>query len=154
MSSKSTKKPWSVSPTDYGRSLKGFGINLLVADVETSKKFAEDILLAHVVYWNEDIAIIRQGNAEWMLHADHSYSDNAYLGIAQSQEGRGAGAEFHLYDLDPDEAENRARQHDHIVFAGSLNKPHGLRECYLIDPDGYCWVISRPLTDEEVKEVS
>jgi hypothetical protein len=27
-----------------------------------------------------------------------------------------------------------------MVLAGSMDKPHGLRECMLIDDDGYVWV--------------
>lgn len=149
MASKSTKKPWEVSAADFGASLKGFGVNLLVKDIETSIAFAESILLAKTIYWNEDFAVMQHGETQWMLHADHSYSDNSYLGIVQGQEARGTGIELRLYDLDPDEAEERARDADAIVLNGSMNKPHGLRECYLIDPDGYCWVPSRPLTEEE-----
>ena len=28
---------------------------------------------------------------------------------------------------------------DHVL-AESRDKPHGLRECYIADPDGYIWV--------------
>jgi hypothetical protein len=27
-----------------------------------------------------------------------------------------------------------------VVLAASADKPHGLRECFLADPDGYVWV--------------
>mgnify|MGYP001950570139 CR=1 FL=1 len=30
---------------------------------------------------------------------------------------------------------------DHVL-AGSLDKPHGLRECFIVDPEGYVWVPS------------
>lgn len=153
MTSKSTRDPWTVSAPDYGRSLRGFGVNFLVTDMRQSIAFVETVLQAKPVYWNEDFAVIRSGTAEWMLHADHTYSDNPLQGFVSGVDGRGAGAEFHLYDLDPDEAEARARTAGHTVLAGCLNKPHGLRECYILDPDGYCWVISRPMTDEEVKEL-
>ena len=26
----------------------------------------------------------------------------------------------------------------------ATDKPHGLREAYILDPDGYCWVPGRP----------
>lgn len=153
MSSKSTKPDWSVSPVDFGRSLKGFGINLLVTNMENSLKFATQVLKAKTVYWNEDFAVLSQGSNQWMLHTDHTYSHNSYLGIAQGQEARGTGVELRLYDLDPDQAELDARDGDYVVFAGSANKPHGLRECYILDPDGFCWIPSRPLSDDEVKDV-
>ncbi len=152
MTSKSTKEPWSVDAVEFGRSLTGFGINLLVSDMARSLAFAREILLAEVVYWNEDFAVLEQNGVRWMLHADHTYSDNAYLGVTQAADGvagRGAGVELQLYNMDPDAAEQRARtiDGDHHLLAGCLDKPHGLRECYILDPDGYCWVISRPSDD-------
>ncbi|WP_259780703.1 VOC family protein [Aestuariispira ectoiniformans] len=145
MATKSTKEAWSVSPEEYGRSLNGFGVNLLVRDMEASLAFAQDVLQAETVYWNEDFAVLRRGGASWMLHADHTYEDNPLLGFVQGQEGRGAGVELRLYDLDPDATEARARTRGDHVLSGAQDKPHGLRECYLLDPDGYCWVPSRPL---------
>lgn len=154
MTSKSTKAPWSVDAPDYGKSLKGIGFNLLVAEMEPAIAFAEAVLGAETRYWNEDFAVLTANGAEWMLHADHTYSDNPLLGFVRDETGnpiagRGMGAEFHLYNQDPDAAEQRARDFGAIVLAGCLNKPHGLRECYILDPDGYCWVISRPLRDGE-----
>lgn len=147
MATKSTKPRWSVSAVDYGKSLRGFGANLLVRDVEASKDFAEQVLGAGTVYWNEDFAVLRAGEAQWMLHADHTYGDNPLLGFVEGVEGRGRGVELHLYERDPDEAEAAARARGDIVLAGSRDKPHGVRECYLLDPDGYCWVASRPLAN-------
>ncbi len=147
MATKSTKPSWPVSAVDYGRSLKRFGANLLVCDVEASKNFAEQVLNASVVYWNEDFAVFRAGEIHWMLHADHIYADNPLLGFVESVEGRGQGVELHLYELDLDEAEVAARAGGHVALAGSLDKPHGVRECYLLDPEDYCWVASRPLDE-------
>ena len=150
MASKNTRPDWIVSPVEYGQKLRGFGINLLVSDMAASLDFAKAVLLANVVYWNEDFAVLRSGGAEFMFHADHTYSDHPLSGFVGGQEGRGQGAEFHLYELDPDVAEGRARQAGYTILAGSLNKPHGLRECYILDPDGYCWVASRPLAEAEI----
>jgi uncharacterized glyoxalase superfamily protein PhnB len=154
MTSKSTKEPWSIDAPDFGKSLKGIGFNLLVADMARAVAFAKTVLQAEIRYWNEDFAVVTLGGGEWMLHADHTYSDNPLLGFVRNEdgspiEGRGIGAEFHLYNQDPDAAEQRARDFGAIVLAGCLNKPHGLRECYILDPDGYCWVVSRPLAGGE-----
>ena len=147
MATKSTKPDWSVSAPDYGKSLKGFGVNLLVRDVEANKRFAEDVFLATTVYWNEDFAVLRQGSVQWMLHADHCYEGHPLSGFVEGVEGRGRGVELHLYDdIDPDEAEARARVRGDLVLAGCLDTEHGVRECYILDPDGYCWVVSRALT--------
>jgi hypothetical protein len=32
------------------------------------------------------------------------------------------------------------------VLQAPADKPHGLREAYILDPDGYCWVPGRPKT--------
>jgi hypothetical protein len=50
-----------------------------------------------------------------------------------------------LHGRDPDEAESMARRLGFAVLAGAVNKPHGLREAYLVDPDGYLWVPDIPL---------
>ncbi len=149
MSSKSSKPDWSISPANYGKSLKGFGINLLVTNMEASVNFAKDVLGADVLYWNEDFAVLSWGDIQWMLHTDHTYENNPLLGFVSGGNGRGQGAEFHLYELDPDQAEERARARGDTILSGALNKAHGLRECYILDPDGYCWVASRPLMGNE-----
>ena len=149
MATKSTKKNWAITAADFGKSLKGFGINLLVTDMKASIDFSKNVLNAQITYWNEDFAVLHHGDAQWMLHTDHTYENNSLLGFVQNTEGRGQGVELHLYELDPDAAEARALAHDSILLAGCLNKPHGLRECYILDPDGYCWVASRPLREGE-----
>jgi hypothetical protein len=42
--------------------------------------------------------------------------------------------------LDPDRMEMRARERDLVVLSGAVDKPHGLRECHIVDPEGYVWV--------------
>lgn len=27
-----------------------------------------------------------------------------------------------------------------MILAGAADKPHGLREAFILDPEGYCWV--------------
>ncbi|MEM8812549.1 MAG: VOC family protein [Pseudomonadota bacterium] len=146
---KSTKEPWM--PADaYGRSMPpGLSLNLLVTDVPRSIGFHRTVFGANVVYDDPDIAVLRiiAGGAtiEFMLHADHTYGDHPLTGAIDGVEARGAGAEFRLHGIDPDQAEAAARAADHIVLAGSMDKPHGMREAYILDPDGYVWVPDRPL---------
>ena len=52
----------------------------------------------------------------------------------------GAGAEFRLFDMDPDAAARRAEVAGWYILQPPTDKPHGLRECYLLDLEGYCWV--------------
>lgn len=133
---------------EYGRSLKGLGINLLVRDVARTAQFACDVLGAAVVFADKDFAVIRYANgptsAEWMLHSDGTYHSNPVLNLLGNSAIRGAGAELRLYHCDPDAAVERAKAHGHHVLAEAADKPHGLREAYILDPDGYCWVPGVP----------
>jgi catechol 2,3-dioxygenase-like lactoylglutathione lyase family enzyme len=137
-----------MSAEEYGRSLKGLGINLLVRDVARSVAFAKDVLGATVAVADQDFAVLRytQGRtaAEWMLHADGTYHANPLLPLLEDSAVRGLGMEIRLYDCDPDAAVKRALAHGHTVLQEATDKPHGLREAYILDPDGYCWVPGRP----------
>lgn len=125
----------------FGRALgPGLGINLLVADVERAARFQAAVLGAAVDYWERDFAILRAQGAVWMLHSDRAYRSHPLSGLARAAEGRGAGAELRLYGRDPDAAEAAARALGGTVLAGAADKPHGVREAYILDPEGYCWV--------------
>jgi len=131
-----------MSADDYGRSLKGVGFNLLTADMPRALVFQRDVLGATVVYADEDFAAISGYDGSWMLHADHSYLDHPLHGLVSSQSGRGVGAELRIYDCPPDAVAERAREHEFTVLADAMDKPHGLREAFILDDDGYLWVPS------------
>jgi catechol 2,3-dioxygenase-like lactoylglutathione lyase family enzyme len=138
-----TGDPWMPAPR-YGRALQGLTLNLLVRDITRSLPFHREVLGAQVVYSDPDFAVLRHGEVEWMLHADHTYLDHP-LHASLSEDGpRGVGAELRLHGRDPDEAESAACRLGCTVLAGAIDKPHGLREVYLIDPDGYLWVPDLP----------
>jgi catechol 2,3-dioxygenase-like lactoylglutathione lyase family enzyme len=133
------------SAEDYGRSLKGFGVNLLVRDVARSVAFAQDVLGAEAAYVDKDFAVLRyrvggQLRAEWMLHADGTYHSHPLLGLIRDDVPRGAGAELRLYDCDPDRAVRIAGEKGFMVLSPPIDSPHGLREAFILDGDGYCWV--------------
>jgi catechol 2,3-dioxygenase-like lactoylglutathione lyase family enzyme len=135
----STTEPW-MSAADYGRSLTGLTVNLLVRDIDAALPFYREVLDATVVYGDPDFAVLRRGAAEWMLHADHTYSDHPLRGSLDGDLPRGIGAEIRLQGRDPDDAEAAARRLGFTVLQGATDKPHGLREAFLIDADGYLWV--------------
>jgi len=135
----------TVSPADFGASLTGIGLNLLVRNVPGHCAMLTGVfgMTAHRV--SRDFAILRYGTALFQLHADGTYAANPYLGLMPENPPRGAGIELRLYDSDPDEAASRAEAQGMQILQPPTDKPHGLRECYLICPDGYAWVPSRPV---------
>jgi len=130
---------------DYGRSLRGLGVNLLVRDVAAAVPFHQEVLAAETVYVDLDIAVFRGFGGEWMLHADHTCLDHPLSGSLSADLHRGIGAELRLHGRDPDAAEAATRDLGCEVLAGALDKPHGLREAYILDRDGYLWVPNVPL---------
>jgi len=129
-----------MAPADYGRTLDGFGVNLLVREVARTASFLREVLGLEEVYRDTDFAVLRHAGHDIMLHADHTYGDHPLLALTGDGQVRGAGAELRLYGVDPDAAEARARVRGDHVLAPTADKPHGLRECFLADPDGYIWV--------------
>ncbi len=141
---KADGEPWMAADA-YGRSLTGMGVNLLVREVARSVAFLSEVLGLELVYADADFAVLRHGGQEGgrqdiILHADHTYGEHPLLALTGDGALRGAGVELRLYGIDPDAAEARARARGDAVFAETQDKPHGLRECYLADPDGYLWV--------------
>ncbi len=142
MAMKRTKDPW-MKADEFGRSIPpGLGINLLVRDVAVSAKFQRQIFAVDTIFEDVDFCVQSGFGSQWLLHADHTYLDHPMTGVIQPAETRGVGVELRLYGCDPDAAEARARDQDAIVLTGSIDKPHGLRECMIVDDDGYIWVPS------------
>jgi catechol 2,3-dioxygenase-like lactoylglutathione lyase family enzyme len=138
-----TGDPWMPGSV-YGRSLRGLTINLLVREVSSALPFHRQVLGADVVYSDPDFAVCRHGEVEWMLHADHTYLEHPLHTILSRGQNRGIGAELRLHGRDPDAAEAAARQLGYTVLASAADKPHGLREVYVLDADGYLWVPDVP----------
>ncbi len=132
-------EPWMAADA-YGRSLRGAGVNILVREVARTRAFLEDVLGLEAVYGDADFAVLRHDGYDLILHADHTYSEHPLLALTGDGAVRGAGVEHRLYGIDPAAAAARARARGDTVLAETRDKPHGLRECYLVDPDGYVWV--------------
>jgi hypothetical protein len=133
-------KETPLSAPDYGKSLTGIGFNLIVKDVDRSITFAEQVLEATVFFKTPAFAAMKLNGASFMFHADETYRDNPLRGSLA--EARGIGVELRVYGCNPDNAEGLARKGSWTVLAGSLDKPHGLRECMIVDDDGYVWIPS------------
>lgn len=138
-----TGDPWMPTP-EYGRSLRGLTINLLVAEIEASLEFHTEVLAARIVYSDPDIAVLRNPDAEWMLHAWHTYDNHPLYASVTASVAKGVGVELRVHGRDPDQAERAARRLGYDVVAAAADKPHGLREAVIRDRDGYYWVPDVP----------
>jgi catechol 2,3-dioxygenase-like lactoylglutathione lyase family enzyme len=138
---KRTGDPWKPAG-EYSKELGGLTVNLLVRDVATACAFAREVLQATIIYEDPDFAAVEAQGSKWCLHADHTYANHPLSGSLAETRIRGIGAELRVMGVDPDAAEAGARAAGYDVLAGSLDKPHGMREAYILDPDGYCWVPS------------
>lgn len=134
-----------MSGADYGRTLRGLGFNLIVSDVTSAIHFATEVLGATVFFRTDVFAAMKLHGADFMFHVPSSYRGNELHPTLTSDAPRGVGVELRCYHSDPDVAEAKARAHGYTVLAGALDKPHGLRECMLLDNDGYVWIPSRHL---------
>ena len=142
---KSTSTPFMAAP-DYGKSLSGFSINLLSADLARALVFQRDVLRADILHADEDLLILQGYGGNWMVHADHTYDKHALLADARGHSRRGAGVELRLHHCDPDAVVRRAVEAGFRVLDGPRDQPdHGLREAHVVDGDGYVWVADIPL---------
>jgi catechol 2,3-dioxygenase-like lactoylglutathione lyase family enzyme len=144
MTKKRLGDPW-MPAARYARTLTGLSVNLLVRDIATALPFHREVLDAKLIYSDPDIAVLRHGDAEWMLHADHTYDSHPIHAALENTRARGAGAELRLHGRDPDEAEQQARRLGFEIIESSADKGHGLREVFLRDADGYVWVADKPI---------
>lgn len=91
-----------------------------------------------------DFAIVTYGNDVFQLHSDATYSENPLLNLLPENPPRGPGIEIRLYDTDPDKAAAKGADAGGVVLQEPTDKPHGLRETYILCENGYAWVASRP----------
>jgi len=124
--------------------MRGFSVNLLVRDVRASLKFYEQVLEATVRYADDDFAVLKLLDFEWMLHADHTYDHHPLYERLQAPGLRGTGAELRVLGIDPDALEQRARAAGATIIQTARNFPHGWRDVMLADPDGYIWAVGIP----------
>lgn len=141
-----TPIPTPPDAMDFGRRLPaGIGINLLVSDVARSVSLQAALFGVTVEYQDTHFAALRFNGSRILLHSDWSYRNHPFGRAVEGVVVRGQGVELRLYGADPDRAESLARSLDVVVVCAATDKEHGLREAYLMDPDGYVWVPSRPL---------
>lgn len=135
----------TVDAAEFGASLRGLGLNLVVRNVKAQCALLESVFAMKAHRISADFAIITYGDQLFQLHSDATYGANPLLGLLPEAGPRGAGLEIRLYASDPDAAARRGAAAGMHVLQAATDKPHGLREAYLLCDNGYAWVPSRPL---------
>lgn len=139
----------TVNAADFGASLGGLGLNILTRDVRGLAQFLQEVFDMKAYRVSDDFAIIAYQAQVFQLHSDSTYHAHPLPGLLPEAGARGGGAEFRLYETDPDTAVQKARAREAHILAEPTNKPHGLREAYILCENGYAWVPSRRLTQTE-----
>src|SRR5687767_8335869 len=127
-------EPW-MSASDYGRTLAGLSVNLIVRDVARSLPFYTSVLGLRALYSDDDFAALEDRGVRIQLHADHTYERMPWASRLAAEPKRGLGAEIRILGIEPDAAERRARERGFTVLVPVRDWPHGWRDCVLEDPD-------------------
>jgi catechol 2,3-dioxygenase-like lactoylglutathione lyase family enzyme len=133
-----------VSADEYGRSLAGLSLNLLVRDIDRSLPFYTDVLGFRDLHHDPDFAALERDGVRLMLHADHTYAAQPWAPRLAEAGKRGFGAEIRILGIAPEAAEKRARDAGYAVVYPTTQWPHGWRDCILEDPDGYTFAVGVP----------
>ena len=134
-----------MSAADYGRTLAGLSVNLIVRDIARSIPFYTGVLELRLLYSDEDFAAFEGGGVKLQLHADHAYAQMPWADRLREDTRRGLGVEIRILGIDPDAAERRARGGGFTVAVPVRDWPHGWRDCVLEDLDGYTFAVGVPL---------
>lgn len=135
----------TVGAQAFGAGLRGIGLNLLVRDVPAQVAFLERVFDMRGHQATQDFAIVAYGDQVFQIHSDGTYHSNPLLTLLPETPPRGAGIEIRLYESDPEAACARAEDAGGTILQPPADKPHGLREAYILCRNGYAWVPSRPL---------
>ena len=130
-----------MSAADYGQTLSGLSVNLIVRDIGRSIPFYSEVLELRLLYSDEDFAAFEREGVRLQLHADHTYAQMPWASRLRDKSKRGLGAEIRILGIDPDLAEKRARDAGFTVLVPVRDWPHGWRDCVLEDPDGYTFAV-------------
>ena len=129
----------TVPADEFGRSLRGVGINLLCRDVRAMADFMERVLGLSIHRLSDDFALVRHDDALIQLHADGTFGRHPLMSVLPENPPRGGGVQFYLFGIDPDAACQRAEAARFPVLEAPADKPHGLREATLLSPEGYAF---------------
>lgn len=126
----------TVSAADFGRSLRGIGVNILTRDVAALAGFLAQVFGLSVHRLSADFALVAHGGMMLQLHRDTTFAAHPLHGLLPEAGPRGAGVQIYLFGIDPDTAAARAPEAGGVVIEAPQDKPHGLREATILAPEG------------------
>ena len=92
----------TLDPADFGTSLTGIGINLLVRDVQAETRFLTQVFQMQGHRISADFAIMQHQSQLLQLHSDGTYFSHPLLDLLPENSPCGAGYEIRLNHRDPD----------------------------------------------------
>jgi len=134
-----------VSAEEFGKSLTGLGVNIIVKSPEQTAQFLAAVFGLYPNQLSADFAHILYQNDIFQLHSDKSFTAHPNYPLLPKNPPRGTGIEIRLYNSNPDQACTKVQAYGCMVLAPATDKPHGLLKATILCPDGYIWVPSRPL---------
>jgi predicted enzyme related to lactoylglutathione lyase len=129
----------SVPADEFGRSLKGLGVNLLSPDVPRLAFFLREVFGLTLHRVTADFGIATHAGTVFQMHADPTFAIHPLHGLLPEGTPRGAGVQLYLFGIDPDAAVARAEAGGGTVIEAARDKPHGLREATILSPEGYAF---------------
>lgn len=136
----------TVTAADFGRSLRGLGVNLLCRDVRAVAEFLQAVPGLSVHRLSDDFALARHDEHLIQLHADGAFGRHPLLALVPESPPRGGGVQLYLFGIDPDATCARADAAGAVVLERPADKPHGLREATVLSPEGHAFTpaVARP----------
>ena len=116
----------------------------MVSDVPRCVDFLTEVFAMRAHQGSADFAIMVYQSQVFQLHSDATYAAHPLQALLPENPPRGLGVELRLYDSDPDTTAVRAEAMGAMILQAPSDRPHRLRECAILGPDGYFWVPSRP----------
>ena len=127
----------TITAAEFGRDLRGVGLNLLTRDVEGFVRLIVGAFGAEAHRVSKDFAIIVHGPTIIQVHHDATYRGHPLQDLLPENPPRGAGIQLYFFDVDPDVALARAAELGGHVIEPARVKPHGLYEGTVLSPEGY-----------------
>lgn len=134
-----------MNAAEYGRTLHGLSLNLIVRDLGRSLPFYTEALGFRVLHRTAEYAALEREGIHVQLHVDRTYERMPWAGELSSGARRGLGAEIRLLGFDPDAVERAASEHGTVLLPTASRESHGWRDCVVADPDGYTFAVGQAL---------